>query len=87
MWEGDRSRCHKTLAQTLADLELDYLDLFLIHWPFGFGQKVLKRPLGTKQPLRLPDGGHNPIWDKKMEYLATWQVMEVRVKLHLIYCR
>jgi alcohol dehydrogenase (NADP+) len=76
VWEGDKSRCHETLAQTLADLKLDYVDLFLMHWPFGFAQKVLEKPLGTKQPLRLPDGSPNPIWTITMEYLATWQVME-----------
>jgi diketogulonate reductase-like aldo/keto reductase len=76
VWEGDESRCHQTLSQTLSDLGLEYIDLFLMHWPFGFAEKVLEKPLGTKQPLRLADGSPNPIWTIKMEYLATWKVME-----------
>ena len=76
VWEGDDSRCHETLSQTLADLRLDYLDLFLIHWPFAFGEKKLEKPPGTPQPLRLPDGSPNPIWSIKMEYTQTWKVME-----------
>jgi aldehyde reductase len=76
VWDGDDSRCHETLNQTLADLGLEYIDLFLIHWPFAFKEKVLEKPLGTKQPLRLPDGSPNPIWTIEMEYLSTWKAME-----------
>jgi diketogulonate reductase-like aldo/keto reductase len=68
-----------SLDQTLADLQLDYLDLYLIHWPFAFKELKLESPPGTPQPLRLPDGSPNPIWTIKMEYLATWQAMEAFV--------
>jgi diketogulonate reductase-like aldo/keto reductase len=78
-WDGDDSRCHETLEQTLSDLQLEYLDLFLIHWPFAFLEKKLEKPEGTPQPLRLPDGSPNPIWTIRMEYLKTWACMETMV--------
>lgn len=72
----DSTRCEESLNRTLSDLGLDYLDLFLMHWPFAFAEKKLEKPEGTPQPLRLPDGSPNPIWTIKMEYLATWKEME-----------
>jgi diketogulonate reductase-like aldo/keto reductase len=86
VWEGDDSRCHATLAQTLADLRLDYLDLFLIHWPFAFAELKLEKPAGVSQPLRLPDGSPNPIWTIRMEYVATWKVLPTYLPIHLPTC-
>jgi len=79
VWDGDESRCHETLQQTLTDLQLEYLDLFLIHWPFAFEEKALEKPPGTSVPLRLPDGTPNPLFTIKMEYCQTWGVMEQMV--------
>lgn len=78
-WEGDGSRCQATLEQSLEELQLDYVDLYLMHWPFAFKQLKLEQPLGTPQPLRMADGSPNPIWTIKMEYLQTWAVMESMV--------
>lgn len=76
VWDGDASRCEASLQQTLSDLKLDYIDLFLVHWPFAFQESLLEKPVGTPQPLRLSDGSPNPIWTIKVEYLATWRELE-----------
>eukprot|EP00658_Telonema_sp_P-2_P061433 TRINITY_DN50133_c0_g1_i1.p1 TRINITY_DN50133_c0_g1~~TRINITY_DN50133_c0_g1_i1.p1 ORF type:complete len:345 (+),score=77.30 TRINITY_DN50133_c0_g1_i1:178-1212(+) len=79
-WDGDASRCFETLDRTLAELQLEYLDLFLIHWPFGFAEAVLEKPPGTPQPLRLEGGSPNPVFTIKMEYTQTWAAMEAMVE-------
>jgi len=53
------------LKQTLSDLRLDYLDLFMIHWPIVF-QHDLERPESGKDFVSLED---QPLTD-------TWAAME-----------
>lgn len=64
--------------QTLADLKLDYLDLYLIHWPQAF-EKV---PNTTRGFPRNEDGTMR--YDLKTSHEDTWQQMERLVDLGLV---
>lgn len=64
------------LRETLASLQLDYLDLYLMHWSVAFGRK----PDGSiaKTPK---DANGRVILDKKLcdDPLPTWKAMEEMV--------
>jgi alcohol dehydrogenase (NADP+) len=64
-----------TCRKTLADLQLDYLDLYLVHWPFPNhhppGCDVTMRSSASK-PYIHPN------------YMATWREMERLVDLGLV---
>jgi alcohol dehydrogenase (NADP+) len=53
------------LKQTLADLRLDYLDLYLVHWPIA-----LKRDVG------FPEKGGDFLGPEEAPLEDTWEAME-----------
>ncbi len=76
LWNNAHTKKHvrPALEKTLRDLQLDYLDLFLIHWPVHFQANVMfpRRPEEYLAPDSIPIG-------------ETWQAMERLVEKGL--CR
>ena len=64
----------KACKQSLKDLQLEYLDLYLVHWGIAFMHGLLPEPLNV---LGLAKTKHVPMQD-------TWGAMENLVKKGLV---
>jgi len=67
--------------QTLKDLQLEYLDLYLIHWPQAFAKT--KENEGTNRSFPKDSDG-NIIYDLDSTLEATWGAMEALVEKGLV---
>jgi alcohol dehydrogenase (NADP+) len=61
--------------QTLRDLQLDYLDLYLIHWPFP-NHHAPGVDVNSRDPHAVPYHHEN--------YMKTWRQMEKLVEMGLV---
>ncbi|XP_049795324.1 1,5-anhydro-D-fructose reductase-like isoform X1 [Schistocerca nitens] len=65
---GNRAECvEKHLKQSLHDLQLDYVDLYLIHHPVGF------------QDVDPKDNGEEMLLDMNTDHVSLWKAMEGQV--------
>lgn len=73
------------LKKTLADLRVDYLDLFLIHWPVAF-HPVLPIPMDVRGwPTEdIDDSGDGAKIDPSVSVHETWMAMEELVEKGLV---
>lgn len=70
LWNNahDPDDVRPALEKTLSDLRLDYLDLFLVHWPVAFRRELL-----------FPGSGTDMIGPDTLPLSATWRAMEALV--------
>ena len=61
------------LKQTLVDLQLDYLDLYLIHWPVALNKGVM-----------LPESGDDFVSLQEIPLSETWSGMETCLEMQLV---
>lgn len=64
----------KNVQMSLANFGLDYLDLFLIHWPVAYAEEAELFP-------RTADG---KVITSEVDYLDTWKAMEKLVQKGLV---
>jgi len=75
VWNDKHKQVVESCKQSLADLQLDYLDLYLVHWPFpNFHAPNCDK--NSRQPDSVPYNHEN--------YMKTWAQMESLVDSGLV---
>jgi len=75
VWNDKHQDVLGSCRQSLADLKLDYLDLYLVHWPFPNSH-------GKGVDVHSRDPHAKPYVHK--DYMHTWRQMEELVRMGLV---
>ncbi|KAK2757277.1 hypothetical protein FQN54_004791 [Arachnomyces sp. PD_36] len=67
------------LDQSLADLGLDYVDLYLMHWPVAFAPGPKLFPLDDQGVFRLSDTPFTTTWGAMEDLIATKKTRAIGV--------
>ena len=79
LWNTQHHEVEKACRTSLVDWHLEYVDQYLIHWPFAFKQK-----LGDDRLESQNDSKGFPILDQDVTLEDTWRQMETLVEKGLV---
>lgn len=80
---GSKEEVVAACRRSLQDLQLDYLDEYLVHWPANWEHQGL--PITDKTMGNGPDG--KPAWSKTNSLQSKWEGMEECSRLGLTKVR
>ena len=75
LWCTQQQEPEKALNESLERLGLDYVDLYLMHWPVCLGQSAIKDGNLLCIP-QLPNGKRDVITDS-WDFVKTWELMQL----------
>jgi diketogulonate reductase-like aldo/keto reductase len=75
LWNDKHDSVNEACRRSLADLRLDYLDLYLVHWPF---------PNWHPPGCRVESRAENARPYIHADFMKTWRQMEQLVQLGLV---
>ncbi|CAG9831230.1 unnamed protein product [Diabrotica balteata] len=64
MFGNNKDRVEKYITKSLADLQLDYVDMYLLHFPVATADGTFETPI---QKLTADDTNHYTLWQKMQE--------------------
>ncbi|KAK9233940.1 NADP-dependent oxidoreductase domain-containing protein [Lipomyces kononenkoae] len=75
LWSTGHTRVVEELEASLKNLDVDYLDLYLMHWP------VTLNPKGNHPILpTTPTGARDIVPEEEWNYIKTWAAMQTLLK-------
>jgi len=81
LWNNNHAAADvpKALAQTLSDLGLEYLDLYLVHWPVAFRAGTDNFPKDANGKALLDQNNLAETWKAMEDLLATGKVKNIGI--------
>jgi diketogulonate reductase-like aldo/keto reductase len=79
LWSSDHQRVEQALNKSLSDLGIDYVDLYLMHWPITLSPDTGAEYGKEDRTRHVPDWDFRDTWREMEKLLSTGKVKAIGV--------